>query len=138
MSMPNSPVWLITGCSTGFGRELAKLIIEQGGKVIVTARSRERVADLVEGVEDRALAQALDVTDDAQIRKEKSFYTGKTIRTLSEDEFHVHRGSYTTCDQEHPHFDFYSPRIMVLADEMAIARPVYLRVAEKRGKSRLP
>jgi NAD(P)-dependent dehydrogenase (short-subunit alcohol dehydrogenase family) len=67
--MPNSPVWLITGCSTGFGRELAKLIIEQGGKVIVTARSRERVADLVEGVEDRALAQALDVTDDAQIRK---------------------------------------------------------------------
>ncbi len=69
---------------------------------------------------------------DAQIRKEKSFYTGKTIRTLSEDEFHVHRGSYTTCDQEHPHFDFYSPRIMVLADEMAIARPVYLRVAEKR------
>jgi NAD(P)-dependent dehydrogenase (short-subunit alcohol dehydrogenase family) len=69
MSMPNSPVWLITGCSTGFGRELAKLIIEQGGKVIVTARSRERVADLVEGVEDRALAQALDVTDDAQIRK---------------------------------------------------------------------
>ncbi|MDF3918435.1 oxidoreductase [Salinicola salarius] len=69
MSMPNSPVWLITGCSTGFGRELAKLIIEQGGKVIVTARSRERVADLVEGAEDRALAQALDVTDDAQIRK---------------------------------------------------------------------
>lgn len=69
MSMPDSPVWLITGCSTGFGRELAKLIIEQGGKVIVTARSRERVADLVEGAEDRALALALDVTDGAQIRE---------------------------------------------------------------------
>lgn len=69
MSMPDSPVWLITGCSTGFGRELARLIIEQGGKVVATARSRERVADLVEGAEDRALALALDVTDDAQIRE---------------------------------------------------------------------
>lgn len=69
MSMPDSPVWLITGCSTGFGRELARLIIEQGGKVVATARSRERVADLVEGAEDRALALALDVTDGAQIRE---------------------------------------------------------------------
>ncbi|MEG3114340.1 oxidoreductase [Salinicola sp. 4072] len=69
MSMPDSPVWFITGCSTGFGRELARLIIEQGGKVVATARSRERVADLVEGAEDRALALALDVTDAAQIEE---------------------------------------------------------------------
>lgn len=69
MSMPDSPVWFITGCSTGFGRELARLIIEQGGKVVATARSSERVADLVEGAEDRALALALDVTDGAQIRE---------------------------------------------------------------------
>ena len=69
MSMPDSSVWFITGCSTGFGRELARLIIEQGGKVVATARSRERVADLVEGAEDRALALALDVTDAAQIEE---------------------------------------------------------------------
>ena len=68
----------------------------------------------------------------ARIRREKSFYAGERIKTLSEDEFHVHRGSYTTCDRDHPHFDFYSPRIKVLADEMAIARPVYLRVAARR------
>ncbi|WP_110655351.1 oxidoreductase [Salinicola halimionae] len=67
MSMPDSPVWLITGCSTGFGRELAKLIIEQGVNVIATARSSDRVTDLTAGVEDRVLALALDVTDAAQI-----------------------------------------------------------------------
>ncbi|GHB16343.1 oxidoreductase [Salinicola rhizosphaerae] len=67
MSMPDSPVWFITGCSTGFGRELARLIIDQGGSVVVSARARERVADLVEGAEDRALALALDVTDPNQI-----------------------------------------------------------------------
>lgn len=61
------PVWFITGCSTGFGRELARLILEQGGRAVVTARSRERVADLVEGHEEQALALALDVTDSAQI-----------------------------------------------------------------------
>jgi len=60
------------------------------------------------------------------------FYTGRYIRTISEAEFHVHSGSYTTCDLPEPHFDFYSPRIKVLSDDMAIARPVYLRIAGHR------
>ena len=69
---------------------------------------------------------------EGRIRREKGFYAGRQIRTRSAAEFHVHRGSYTTCDQAAPHFDFYSPRIKVLVDEMAIARPVYLRIKEKR------
>ena len=60
------------------------------------------------------------------------FYSGRYIRTLSADEFHVHAGSYTTCDLPHPHFDFYSPRIKVLAGDMAVARPVYLRIVGHR------
>jgi NAD(P)-dependent dehydrogenase (short-subunit alcohol dehydrogenase family) len=31
-------VWFITGCSTGFGRELAKQLLAQGSSVAVTAR----------------------------------------------------------------------------------------------------
>ncbi|MGF6650945.1 NAD(P)-dependent dehydrogenase (short-subunit alcohol dehydrogenase family) [Paraburkholderia youngii] len=27
----DNPVWLITGCSTGFGRELAKLVLDAAG-----------------------------------------------------------------------------------------------------------
>ena len=64
---PSSPVWFITGCSSGFGRELAKRVLERGCRVVVTARNRESVAELVEGHEDNALALALDVTDNAQI-----------------------------------------------------------------------
>ena len=67
-----------------------------------------------------------------RIHREKSFYAGRQIQVLSQEEFHVHRGSYTTCDKEHAHFDFYSPRIKVLSDEMAIARPVYFRIEERR------
>ena len=37
MSTPNK-VWFITGCSTGFGRELAKETLAKGYKVVVTAR----------------------------------------------------------------------------------------------------
>jgi NAD(P)-dependent dehydrogenase (short-subunit alcohol dehydrogenase family) len=61
------PVWFITGCSTGFGYELAKLILGQGGRAVVTARDKSKLGDLVRGAEDRALALSLDVTDQGQI-----------------------------------------------------------------------
>ena len=32
-----TPVWFITGCSTGFGRELAELVLARGWKAVVTA-----------------------------------------------------------------------------------------------------
>ncbi|TLU73962.1 oxidoreductase [Lichenicoccus roseus] len=63
-----TPVWLITGCSTGFGRELAKLVLARGWRAVVTARDAAKVADLVQGHEDRALALALDVDQPAQVR----------------------------------------------------------------------
>jgi NAD(P)-dependent dehydrogenase (short-subunit alcohol dehydrogenase family) len=63
----STPVWFITGCSTGFGRELARLVLERGWRAVVTARDKERVTDLLEGAGDRALALSLDVTDSAQI-----------------------------------------------------------------------
>jgi NAD(P)-dependent dehydrogenase (short-subunit alcohol dehydrogenase family) len=63
----STPVWFITGCSTGFGRELARLVLERGWRAVVTARDTERVADLVEVAADRALALSLDVTDTARI-----------------------------------------------------------------------
>ena len=63
----DTPVWFISGCSTGFGRELAKLVLARDWRAVVTARDAGRVADLAEGAEDRALAVSLDVTDQAQI-----------------------------------------------------------------------
>ena len=63
----DTPVWFISGCSTGFGRELARLVLEQGGRAVVTARGRDRVADIAAVAPDRALALDLDVTDQNQI-----------------------------------------------------------------------
>lgn len=59
--------WLITGCSTGIGREIARAALEAGHSVAVTARNVDAVADFVEQFGDRALALPLDVTDRDQI-----------------------------------------------------------------------
>lgn len=59
-------VWLITGCSTGFGRELAKQVIELGNKTVVTARKVDDVKDIVEG-HANAISIALDVTKPNEI-----------------------------------------------------------------------
>ncbi len=63
----DAPLWFISGCSTGFGRELARLVLEQGGRAVITARGRDRIADLAAIAPDRALALDLDVTDQSQI-----------------------------------------------------------------------
>ncbi|GGG53071.1 oxidoreductase [Paenibacillus radicis (ex Gao et al. 2016)] len=67
--MSNNKVWIITGCSTGFGRELAKATIEAGYNVVVTARKLNAIADLVSGNRDNVLAMELDVTKPDQIEK---------------------------------------------------------------------
>jgi NAD(P)-dependent dehydrogenase (short-subunit alcohol dehydrogenase family) len=67
MTLTENPVWFITGCSTGFGRELAQLVLRRGWRAVVTARDAGRVQDLTHGYEDQALALSLDVTEDDQI-----------------------------------------------------------------------
>ena len=66
MAEVSNPVWFITGCSTGFGRELAKLTLDRGWPTVVTARDKARVADLAQG-RDNVLALDLDVTDSGQV-----------------------------------------------------------------------
>ncbi|MCG5434092.1 oxidoreductase [Mycobacterium sp. MYCO198283] len=62
-----TPVWLITGCSSGLGKALAEHALQRGDRVAVTARNREAVVPLTEGHGDRALALALDVTDPGSV-----------------------------------------------------------------------
>ena len=89
--MPNTqPVWFITGCSTGFGRELAKLVIARGWPAVVTARDRAKVADLAEGAADRVLALSLDVTDPAQITQA----VAETTQTFGRIDVLVNNGGY--------------------------------------------
>ncbi|MQM25983.1 SDR family oxidoreductase [Glycomyces albidus] len=59
-------VAVVTGASSGLGEAAAELLAERGAKVAVTARRADRLAALVERIEQRggtALALPVDVTD---------------------------------------------------------------------------
>jgi NADP-dependent 3-hydroxy acid dehydrogenase YdfG len=59
--------WFITGASTGFGRVLAEEVLKAGGKVIATARNRDKIADLEAKYPQKAKALTLDVADAGQV-----------------------------------------------------------------------
>jgi NAD(P)-dependent dehydrogenase (short-subunit alcohol dehydrogenase family) len=59
--------WLITGCSTGFGRALALEALAQGHHVAIASRNIKDVSDIIEKYPDLALAVTLDVTIKKQI-----------------------------------------------------------------------
>jgi len=65
----DSAVWMITGCSSGLGREFARAALRRGCCVVATARDPHKIADLVVGNEAKAKALALDVTSADQIRR---------------------------------------------------------------------
>lgn len=56
-------VWLITGCSTGLGRDIAVRVLAHGYRAIVTARNPDSISDIVKQYPDRAIALRLDVTN---------------------------------------------------------------------------
>lgn len=45
------PVWFITGCSSGFGLELALLALNEGHKVVATSRNPSKTPSSVSKVE---------------------------------------------------------------------------------------
>jgi NAD(P)-dependent dehydrogenase (short-subunit alcohol dehydrogenase family) len=61
-------VWLITGCSTGFGRELAKEVLALGYNAVVSARNLADIKDIIAGYPETAMAVKLDVTVAAEIK----------------------------------------------------------------------
>ncbi|WP_321904332.1 oxidoreductase [Paraburkholderia tropica] len=67
-AFPNAtPVWFITGCSIGFGREFARAVLARGWRCIATARNKAALDDLAPEAGERLLCVSLDVTDPAQI-----------------------------------------------------------------------
>ena len=60
--------WLITGVSSGFGRELSDQLLARGDRVVGTVRDVGKVADLVKRYPKAFHAETLDVTDVAAIR----------------------------------------------------------------------
>ena len=61
-------VWLITGCSSGFGREIALSALASGEKVGVSARNIQSISDICDRYPNTAIPITLDVTNKKQRR----------------------------------------------------------------------
>lgn len=69
MHSENPPrVWLITGCSSGFGRALAERVLARGHRLLATARNPESLAALAAQYPESCRTFALDVTNPAQVK----------------------------------------------------------------------
>lgn len=66
--MHRNKVWFITGCSTGFGRELARQVLDRGYKAVVASRKISDVADIVAMHPENAIAVQLDVTRKEEVK----------------------------------------------------------------------
>jgi lipopolysaccharide assembly outer membrane protein LptD (OstA) len=61
---------------------------------------------------------------------EQGYYHGEEIKKVERDVLYVAGGRYTTCDAEHPHYYFYSPRMKVTLRHQVVAEPVYFYLAD--------
>ena len=61
---------LITGATSGFGKETAKIFIKNGWKVIITGRRGNRLEDLTKELGENCLPLCFDITDRVAVKKE--------------------------------------------------------------------
>ena len=62
-------VAVITGASSGIGQATARALVEEGVKVTLVARSKDKLDALANELGDRAVVKVADVTDEAAIEK---------------------------------------------------------------------
>lgn len=55
--------WLITGCSSGIGKGIAKAVLENGDRAVVTARNVEHIKEFARQYPNQVAETALDITD---------------------------------------------------------------------------
>jgi NAD(P)-dependent dehydrogenase (short-subunit alcohol dehydrogenase family) len=95
------PVWFITGCSRGFGRELAKAALVHGCSVVVTARDPKKVEDIAAGKKDQALVLKLDVNNSADVvevvKKAEATFGG--IDVLVNNAGYGYLGAIEECEE---------------------------------------
>jgi NAD(P)-dependent dehydrogenase (short-subunit alcohol dehydrogenase family) len=64
-----SRAWLITGVSSGFGRELTSQLLDRGDRVIGTVRDTSKIADLAGRYPDTFIPEVLEMTDRGAVRR---------------------------------------------------------------------
>jgi NAD(P)-dependent dehydrogenase (short-subunit alcohol dehydrogenase family) len=62
-------VAIVTGASSGLGPVMAKMLADEGARVVLAARRAERVEEVAHSIGDAAVALRADVTDEADVAR---------------------------------------------------------------------
>ncbi|MCB9502971.1 MAG: hypothetical protein H6696_13655 [Deferribacteres bacterium] len=54
------------------------------------------------------------------------YFTGTQIKRVDKKVFNVTSGTYSTCDEEDPHFHFWARRMKMIMNERVFAKPIVL------------
>lgn len=69
MTKDNAPAGaVVTGAGRGLGKQIARLLVDRGHRVLVTDLDDAAARDTAAELGDRAVARRLDVRDDAEVR----------------------------------------------------------------------
>lgn len=94
--------WLITGCSSGLGKEIALAALRRGEKVAVTARNPEKIKMFAAQYPEQALILRLDLQEEESMRQavnETLAYFGK-VDVLVNNAGHGYRAAVEESEPE--------------------------------------
>ncbi len=60
----------------------------------------------------------------------EGYIHGERIKRLEDERINVSRGSYTTCDLPHPHFEFRYGRAQLVPNKLIVSGPAYLVIED--------
>jgi hypothetical protein len=60
----------------------------------------------------------------------EGYIHGSTIKKISDSVINIHTGKYTTCNLEHPHYEFRFIKSKVITDNKIVTGPAYMSVAD--------
>lgn len=59
---------------------------------------------------------------------DQGFFNGEVAAKTTGDTFYVEKATFTTCENDPPHYHFYSPQLKLIPKDKAIARPVIMYI----------
>jgi hypothetical protein len=76
--------------------------------------------------------------NDIIAKEGESYIHGEQVKKLDNDDLFIKTGKYTTCDQEHPHFEIHAEKLKIIKDDKIVTGPAYLAVADVPTPLALP
>ena len=63
-------------------------------------------------------------------KADDGYYTGSEIRNETKKNVFIKNSTYTTCESDTPHFHFESKKMKIVQNDIVIARPIILHLAQ--------